>query len=106
MKHLIAITALTWSVGAHAGFMSGNDLLERMKNGSSAGALGYVMGVHDADENIFFCTPNQVTAGQVYDLVRMELEKMPALRHYPANLLVGAILKKQWPCANTKGEKL
>lgn len=104
MKHFICVTALTWSFGVQAAFISGNDLLERMNGQSASTAIGYVMGVHDADDGIHFCTPARVTAGQMYDLVKIELEKMPALRHHPANLLVGAIFKKQWPCATAKND--
>lgn len=93
---------------AHAQFMTGNKLLERM-NGSlqeRAYAGGYVIGVHDAWRGEFGCSPNDATAGQVSDVVRQFLETNPQHRHQSAEIIIGAALHSTWPCPKKKGSSL
>ena len=61
--------------------------------------IGYIMGVVDAYGNITHCPPDNVTAGQLRDMVRNFLENTPSIRHLPANEIVGHVVKTAWPCA-------
>lgn len=99
MKKLILATALL-AGSAHAEFLTGNELLTRM-NGSTTDqvlALGYVMGVFDAQNHIGFCQPGQVSAGQARDIVKNYLERSPQHRHLTADVLAIVALGTAWPC--------
>ncbi len=99
MKKLI-VGLLFVPAMAQAEFMSGNGLLKDM-NGDVVDksiALGYVMGVSDAYTNVTVCVPDNVTAGQVQDIVRRYLENNPDKRHYAADSLIRDSLEKVWPC--------
>ena len=99
-KHVIALLA-TASVAAHAEFFSGNDLLGKMNGefGDKMVALGYVMGVFDVARGAEHCPPDNITAGQVRDMVKSHLETNPSVRHILADLQVRYVLKNAWPCA-------
>lgn len=99
MKKLIAIAALLCGT-AHAEFYTGNDLLKDF-NGDLAGkmlGIGYVMGVYDTTQGVVHCPPNNVTAGQVQDMVKAQLDARPDLRHLSADSHVTYVLKRAWPC--------
>lgn len=103
MRKQIVVAALTCaSLTAHAEFWSGNDLLEKLKQQpgfDSALGLGYVMGVFDASRGAEHCPPDNITAGQVRDMVRQHLESTPATRHFVADVQVRYVLGRAWPCA-------
>jgi hypothetical protein len=99
MKKLLAALLFVPAL-AHASFLSGNELLSRM-NGSSMEqihALGYVQGVVDAYTYLFICPPNQITAGQVRDMIKNYLTNLPAQRHKAADVLIREALVSVWPC--------
>lgn len=103
MKKLIALTLLTCA-SAHAEFFTGNDLLQKL-NGAHLDqmvGLGYVMGVFDATRGAEHCPPDNITAGQVKDMVKLHLENTPATRHFVADVQVRYVLSKAWPCADKK----
>ena len=85
---------------AHAEFMSGNDLLSKMQADvmDKMYALGYVIGVSDSAENISVCSPDNIKAGQVYDIVQNFLEANPAIRHHSADIIIRSKLEALWPC--------
>jgi hypothetical protein len=85
---------------AQAEFVSGNDLLSRMKSDvmEQMYALGYVIGVADSAENITVCSPDNIKAGQVYDIIKNFLEANPAIRHHSADIIIKSRLEVIWPC--------
>lgn len=86
-------------------FWDGNKLLMRM-NGDSydqAHALGYVIGVFDTDGRRKVCAPQNVTAGQLNDIVKQQLETRPEMRHFHADVIVIGALALVWPCERKKG---
>jgi hypothetical protein len=103
----IAIVCLALAAGpAHAYFKDGNKLLSELNSNSGsnvlpATGLGYITGVADALYGITNCPPENVTAGQIRDMVRNYLENTPAVRHLPANQVVSHVLKSVWPCPAT-----
>jgi hypothetical protein len=101
MKHPLILAALLASGAAHAEFISGNDLLQRMTGEplERTFAMGYVAGVYDTTVTLIHCAPANVTLRQVTDTVQRGLEVMPATRHKSADYLVNQILKVVWPCA-------
>jgi hypothetical protein len=102
MKKIIAIL-LCMPVMAMAEFCTGNTLLSKMKSASTvdqAMALGYVLGVHDANKSITHCSPQNITGGQVYDMVKLFLEQAPSVRNTSADLIILAVLMEAWPCQN------
>ena len=102
MKKLIiaAMAALTFT--AQAGFRDGNKLYENITSSSDISqmvALGYVIGVADSYDGVFFCVPAGVTAKQVVDVNRNYLYQHPEIRNEEAIVLVTGALSAVWPCA-------
>jgi hypothetical protein len=105
MKTIIAGLLLSVSVSANAGFISGNELYKRLTGESVVGqsyALGYIIGVADAYDGGSHCIPDGVNAGQIRDVVKNFMDATPEVRHRPADLIVYAILKNTWACAEKK----
>ena len=108
MKKLLAIAALLCT-SAHAQpsstLYSGQDLLNRFNNDRVV-ALAYIAGVADAHAGVTICIPGgQVTLGQMADMVKQTLERVPSERHLSADIYVQYTLEKRWPCAK-KGQSL
>ena len=99
MKKILAALLFVPAM-AQAEFVSGNDLLSRMKSDvmEQMYALGYVIGVADSAENITVCSPDNIKAGQVYDIVQNFLEANPAIRHHSADIIIRSKLEALWPC--------
>lgn len=82
---------------------TGQDLLVRLTN-SPALANGYIAGVADSQSGVTICIPpNTVTLGQMADMVKQSLERVPSERHLPADIYVQATLSNRWPCARRGG---
>jgi len=99
MKKLLIITMLCGT--AHAEFMDGNELLSYMNSSSTTNrsyALGYVAGVSDALRGVTLCYPENVTNGQINDMIKNYLTNIPAERHIAADRLVNKALVAVWPC--------
>ena len=90
---------------AHAEFIDGNKLLADMNgsHGVQMSALGYVMGVADAQQGVAVCAPPTVTSGQMRDMVYNYLTNTPAVRHLSGDLIVTHVLKSTWPCRPGRG---
>lgn len=100
-----------------AGFIDGNNLyqagLEYYKNNigercnwfQNGFYEGYVDGVFDAYNGILICSPNNIKAGQVFDIVFKYLQNHPENRNLSANYLVLKALQEVWPCKNNNGSK-
>jgi hypothetical protein len=106
MKKLLLI-GLLLSCSAHAQQSSilytGQDLYTRMTS-SPALANGYIAGVADALSGVTVCIPpNTVTLGQMVDMVKQSLERVPSERHMAADIYVQVTLSNRWPCAKRGG---
>lgn len=106
MKKLLLI-GLLLSCSAHAQQSSilytGQDLYTRMTS-SPALANGYIAGVADALSGVTVCIPpNTVTLGQMVDMVKQSLERVPSERHLAADVYVSVTLSNRWPCAKRGG---
>lgn len=105
MKKLLIV--LLFPITAHAEFYTGNILLNRLQSESTvekAVALGYVMGVFDANQGATHCAGNRdITAGQIKDMARAYLENNPTTRNRTADILLGELFKKAWPCTGRNG---
>lgn len=105
MKRLIATVLALSALSANAEFKSGNKLYEEL-NGSTMNqmyALGYIVGVADALAGIAICMPDNVTAGQINDMVKNYLAAVPADRNNTADRIVFKVLRDVWPCKNKTG---
>lgn len=63
--------------------------------------LAYVLGIVDSHTSLkqdVFCAPDNVTAGQVTDIVKKNLTNHPEDRHLSASSLVLYSLQKAFPC--------
>lgn len=101
MKKITVATICCLAMVAHADFLSGNDLLEKMTDKGMAArmvALGYVVGVSDASYTYAHCMPKDVSSKQANDVVLQLLERNPSMRHYSAESLVVKALSETWPC--------
>jgi len=106
MKNLLVIASLLCA-GAHAQQSSimytGQDLLNRLAS-NPALANGYIAGVHDSQAGVTICIPpNTVTLGQMADMVKQSLERVPSERHLAADIYVQVTLANRWPCAKRGG---
>ena len=108
MKRLILALALVVGTAQAGTFWDGNTLYNKL-NGSTMEqmqALGYIMGVADALDTATICAPNNVTAGQINDMMKNYLENYPAVRHLAADSLISLVLGRMWPCEKKKGQSL
>jgi hypothetical protein len=100
MRALLLTTALLCG-GAHAQFLTGNDLLARINSDIAYDrglSMGFIIGVYDATLTIEHCPPPNVTAGQVRDMVSKSLNSGAAARHLPAEAFVVYTPGTAWPC--------
>lgn len=102
VKRLILAAALVCGP-AQAQFYTGNDLQERIRDGRLSQVMFYVAGVHDANDKVLFCSPIDVTLGQVFDVVKRHLENKPEQRHFSGDLLITQALRAVWPCRKGSG---
>ena len=108
MKKLLLALALAAGAAQAGSFWDGNKLYNKL-NGSifeQGQALGYIMGVADAGESVSICAPNNVTAGQMHDIMKNYLESTPAVRHLAADSIISVVLGRVWPCDKKKGQSL
>lgn len=99
-KALLAILLATAGV-AHAEFLDGNTLLSRIESVEPIHrtyAIAYISGAADAAHGIVYCPPENVTAGQLVDMVRKFLVNAPELRAHTADRIVHAVIKTAFPC--------
>ena len=67
-------------------------------------ALAYIAGVADSQSGVTVCIPpGQVTLGQMGDMVKQSLDRVPSERHLAADIYVQATLSNRWPCSNKRG---
>ena len=109
MKKLLLITALLCG-SAHAQsssqLLSGQELYRRLTgtDGQIMMGYGYVAGVADSRAGTTICIPpGLVTLGQMSDMVKQNLERIPSERHMPADIYVEATLSNRWPCKRGQG---
>ena len=106
VKQLLILGALVCS-SAHAQpssiLYSGQELYNRLNN-DRLSAMGYIAGVADSLSGVTICIPpGQVMLGQMADMVKQTLERIPSERHLSADIFVQATLEKRWPCAKRGG---
>lgn len=100
MKRLLLAWALAMPL-AHAEFITGNKLHEQLNSSNNFEVMmgmGYVAGVADATRGNVHCMPNNVTLGQIVDMVKKVLESQPQNRHNTADVFIAVVLMNQWPC--------
>lgn len=82
-------------------YLTGQELYRRL-TGSDAQvmmAYGYIAGVNDSRAGVTICIPpNVVTLGQMADMVKQTLERVPSERHQAADAYVEVTLSSRWPC--------
>lgn len=64
-------------------------------------AFGYVIGVHDALSGSVICSGDNVTQGQVVNVVLKYMRQNPEVLDRSADQVIAAALKAVWPCADT-----
>jgi hypothetical protein len=104
MKQALILAALLCgSAQATSTLYSGQDLFTRFTS-DRATALAYIAGVADAHSGVTICIPpGLVTLGQLGDMVRQSLERVPSERHLAADVYVQVTLSSRWPCNNRRG---
>ena len=106
MSCRLTLIGLMLSCTAHAQpssiLYTGQDLHARFSS-DRATALAYIAGVADSQSGVTICIPpGQVTLGQMGDMVRQSLERIPSERHLAADVYVQVTLSNRWPC-NRRG---
>lgn len=103
MKRLIATVTLLMASAAHAEFLSGNDLSKWLGDEKLApAATGYIIGAADTLHGIIHCRPQSVTAQQVIEIVRKNIQLYPERLHLSADSVVTEALKQLWPCPDRR----
>lgn len=64
-------------------------------------AFGYVIGVHDALSGSVICSGDNITQGQVVQVVLKYMRNNPEVLDQSADRVITAALKTVWPCAST-----
>jgi len=62
-------------------------------------AFGYVIGVHDALSGSVICSGDNVTQGQVVQVVLKYMRNNPEVLDQSADRVITAALKAVWPCS-------
>jgi len=109
-KHLMIIGALLAATPAEAQnrvLDNGNEILSMCDDDSNFMAglcLGYIRGISTATDaflatdNQFICYPDNVSMGQLRDVVVSYIKRNPSLRHETATLLYMKATTEAWPC--------
>jgi hypothetical protein len=111
MKRILAILLLSLSCAVHAQehFIDGGTLYDHLVRKDPT-AITYIFGVYDAMQIVqyhggpagqYFCSPPGVTGQQLADGVRDFLESEPAVREFPAGILVLRAFIDMFPCGKT-----
>src|SRR5258708_7092886 len=104
---LYPIASVIFLIMSHqtcAGFLSGNDLLQKcLLDTDRLSCISYVEGISDALESnevngYRACVPNRVQAGQIADVVVQFLWANPARRHLGAGGLAAHAIASAFPC--------
>ncbi len=112
MKKWLLAFVFAVALPAKAGFLTGNDLYELYKASIRAGQasasdkdfqdtseyLGYVTGVWDALEGFVVCTGDNITRGQIGDMVGEYLKNNPGIRDKQASSIIMIYLNSKYPC--------
>lgn len=112
IKVVSAVLLLAVSSCAFADYYDGNDLSTwsdarqraRIKTADgvdymNSGMLrGLVIGVHDAFENIYICSPSNATNGQIVDTVTFYVSNHPEKRTENASKIALEALSSAYPC--------
>jgi len=102
-KLILSAVLLCGTAQAQSVMYSGQDLYTRLTSNPTI-ANGYIAGVHDSQSGITICVPpNTVTLGQMSDMVKQLLERVPSERHLSADIFVQGALSDRWPCKKKGG---
>lgn len=85
-------------------FLNGNKLYTRLLEDFGSDwsyGVGYVIGVHDAHNEVSFSSPNEITQNQVIAVVKKYLENHPEKLHYAAPDLICLALQEAFPKKET-----
>jgi len=109
MKYALLLAALL-ALPAQAQMVDGNKLHNEFKKSEKeviryGFTRGYLAGVYDSNAGITFCSPDEVSLGQLSNMTEKYLVDNPAIRHLPAESIIIYMLKRIWPCAK-KGTAL
>lgn len=104
MKRILFIMLFLALVPAHAqeSFWTGMTLKQKLNSNVTLDrieALAYTLGVHDASSMAgVVCSPDNIKAGQIREVVGLYLIFHPAILHRSAGELATLALVEPWPC--------
>lgn len=102
MKIAAALLALV-ATTSHAEFVSGNDLARWLGDEKLTSlGQGYIIGAADTLHGIVHCRPGNVTATQVVEIVKKNIQVFPERLHFSGDSIVTESLKQLWPCPDRK----
>jgi len=101
----LALTAVSASASANAGFETGASLLAHCELPNPEICLGYVAGIadamdsgHDAIHGWRACVPTGTANAEIQNVVIQTLRRHSETRHYLASGLVAFALNQAFPC--------
>ncbi|MBM1175422.1 Rap1a/Tai family immunity protein [Microvirga arabica] len=91
-----------------ANFVDGNDLHAQCRT-RSAGALNYILGVHDTQQSVaglgkqekLVCPWGRVSSGHIVEAVCKYLQNNPDQRHHSGASIVLKVLGEAFPCKSS-----
>jgi Rap1a immunity proteins len=113
MRHAIAVAAILscFLVSEAKAYVSGNELWVACEAAEGKGSVMdaacgmYVLGtvdtvrvLHDSKQITYYCIPDNVTNGQLVDVVKLYLRNHPENRQYAGPTLIMMALKEKFPC--------
>ena len=101
----LLIAGLFVTSTANAAFYTGNDLYNKLTSSDSSDrilGMGYIAGIYDVFDGSSICAKQNVTLGQLKDIVIKKLAEKPEYRHMTADNFVYVALSEAFPCPKKK----
>ena len=101
IRLLAFLLLLFYTSLAHADYFYGNDLIQLINSNQHmeiAMYRGYIAGVQDSYNGIYFCVPKTVRLSQSSEIVTQYLKADPKKWHEAAKVLVIEALSNVFPC--------
>ena len=103
IKVYALLMALFLPTLTYADYFSGNDIMGSWNNKyheSNIMIRGYITGVQDAYNGVYFCVDSEVKMSQAAEIVIKYLKDNPAKWHEAGKNLVIEALSKEFSCGN------
>lgn len=104
-KLYIATAAIVFASSSNASWISAGQLNDMFFGGEyeRGAATGFVAAIAATADGTVACIPNNVTIGDIKEVVAITLQEIPQHFHRSADVVTAVILRSAWPCFNRAG---